>query len=141
LSDNAYAGDVEPSEVWDALSSNPDAVLVDVRTEAEWAWVGLVDLSSIGKSPILAAWKIYPGMELNEHFIAQVEERGVSADTPIYFMCRSGVRSIAAATAMTEAGYTRCYNMTEGFEGDCDDSDHRGTLGGWKVAGLPWLQK
>ena len=79
-------------------------------------------------------------MSRNPHFEEAVKEAVPSEDAPILFLCRSGVRSVAAATAMATLGYARCYNVTEGFEGDCSEAGHRGTVGGWKVRGLPWVQ-
>ncbi len=140
MSDGTYAGDVSPEETWAMLTEEPTSVFVDVRTQAEWSYVGVVDLSSLGKEPLLVYWKILPAMEHNPPIAAEVEAGGATKDTPLLFLCRSGVRSKAAAAAMTTLGYTRCYNITQGFEGDPDEAKHRGTSGGWKVDGLPWVQ-
>lgn len=134
-----YAGDISPSESFELLSREPDAVLVDVRTAAEWAYVGQPDLSGIGKRVIGIEWVGYPGGVRNEAFLDQLAAAGVPQQAAIAFLCRSGVRSQGAATAATAAGYERAYNITDGFEGQLDQAGHRG-VGGWKAAGLPWRQ-
>ena len=125
-----YAGDVAATEVWKDLQSNPAAVLVDVRTVAEWN--------------LLVEWQMFPSMAVDQDFVAKLEtalvEAGVATDAPIYFLCRSGVRSKAAAIAMTATGYTRCLNVEGGFEGPLDHEGHRGRITGWKASGLPWAQ-
>lgn len=141
----SYTGDVSVKDVWQALLSDENAVLVDVRTQAEWAFVGICDLSQMGKAPLLVSWQEFPHMEINQNFIALVETQmsggqASSKDRPIYFLCRSGVRSKSAASAMVAAGYGNCFNILEGFEGDKDGAGHRGLSGGWKAAGLPWQQ-
>jgi rhodanese-related sulfurtransferase len=139
-----YAGDVAPEEAWASLSSDPRAVLVDVRTTAEWAFVGLPDLRDVGKRPVTIEWQVFPSMAVDPSFVTKLSERlagdGVDTDAPVYFLCRSGVRSLHAATAMTEAGWSRCYNVSGGFEGPPDTSAHRGAVAGWKARGLPWTQ-
>lgn len=135
-----YAGDVTPEAAWEALRTQPDAVLVDVRSDAEWSFVGLPDLASLGKDVVRAAWATFPGMKPNPEFAATVAAQGVGPDKAVYFLCRSGVRSAAAARALTAQGYARCYNITGGFEGDLDAQRHRGQVNGWKLAGLPWSQ-
>lgn len=134
-----YAGDLAPRQAWDLLASDPEAVLVDVRTSAEWQWVGGADLSQLGKQVVGIEWMTSAG-EPNQRFAEQLAEAGLSPETPVLFLCRSGGRSAAAATLATAAGFTTAYNVAEGFEGDPDDGGHRGTVNGWKVAGLPWRQ-
>ena len=141
MNDLGYAGDKTPEESWAMLSENAGAVLVDVRTDAEWAFVGIPDVSSLGKDLCLAAWVVFPDMASNAAFVATVQSHAPDTDAPILFICRSGQRSIAAAIAMTNAGYSNCYNVLEGFEGDANAQGHRGTVGGWKVAGMPWVQR
>tara|TARA_R110000787_G_scaffold63679_11_gene144095 strand:- start:192210 stop:192635 length:426 start_codon:yes stop_codon:yes gene_type:complete len=140
MSDIDYAGDISPTEAWAMLTDEPDAVLIDVRTDAEFAYVGSPDLSTLKKPVHRISWKLFPDMRRNPHFEEAVKDAVPSEDVPILFLCRSGVRSVAAATAMATLGYARCYNVTEGFEGDCSEAGHRGTVGGWKVRGLPWVQ-
>ena len=134
-----YAGDLAPHQAWDLLASNPDAALVDVRTSAEWQWVGAADLSELGRRAIGIEWVTSAG-EPNSRFVEQLAEAGVDPDAPVLFLCRSGGRSAAAAQVATAAGYRTAYNVAEGFEGDPDAHGHRGTLNGWKVAGLAWRQ-
>ena len=135
-----FAGEVEPRDVWKILDADPAAVLVDVRTQAEWAYVGLPDLERTGKKPLLLAWQLFPEMTLNPGFVADLAAAVPGKETAVYFLCRSGVRSRAAAKAMTALGYARCYNITGGFEGDPDPERHRGRINGWKAQGLPWTQ-
>ena len=134
-----YAGDVTPQQAWAALHDEPAAVLVDVRTRAEWTYVGLPDLSDLGKAVVRIEWQRYPDGHVNDTFTADLDEAGIRHDAPVYFICRSGVRSIAAAEAATAAGWARSYNVLEGFEGPHDAHRHR-SVSGWKVAGLPWVQ-
>jgi len=134
-----YAGDLEPRAAWDLLADEPDAVLVDVRTRAEWQWVGGADLSELGKPVVGIEWVSSDG-EPNQRFVEQLGEAGVGPDTPVLFLCRSGHRSAAAARTATAAGLGPAYNVTGGFEGDPDARGHRGTVNGWKVAGLAWRQ-
>jgi len=137
----AYAGDKRPKEAWDLLTSKPTAQLIDVRTRPEWAFVGIPDLSSIGRQATLLSWQMFPSMDVNPEFGAQIKKAVPAADTPILFICRSGQRSRAAAEAMTALGYNECYNVSEGFEGVPDGERHRGRVNGWKAAGLPWIQE
>jgi rhodanese-related sulfurtransferase len=134
-----YAGDVSATEAWNALERDSRSVLVDVRTDAEWTFVGVPDLSTLGRRPVLVPWQVFPSMEVNGDFAAAIRA-AVPDDVPLYFICRSGARSRSAAIAMTAAGFSHCYNVAGGFEGDKDDHQHRGTLGGWKASGLPWIQ-
>jgi rhodanese-related sulfurtransferase len=140
MTDFKYAGDMSPTECWDILENEPDAELIDVRTDAEFSYVGLPDLATVEKEPRLINWKVFPSMNVNPRFEENIEALGFKKDQPLLFLCRSGVRSRAAAHAMTARGYSRCYNITEGFEGDRDDAKHRGTINGWKIRGLPWIQ-
>jgi rhodanese-related sulfurtransferase len=140
MSDFSYAGDLSPTETWDLLKNESGAVMIDVRTDAEFSYVGVPDLSSLSKDLQKICWKVFPGMETNANFETDIDALGIPKDQPILFLCRSGVRSRAAADAITKLGYTRCYNVTEGFEGDHDGDKHRGTINGWKVRGLPWTQ-
>ena len=126
-----YAGDVSPQlahEMW----KSGEAVLIDVRSDAEREWVGHVP----GAVPL--AWKQWPGMAINPAFDAGIQE-AVPAGMKAVLLCRSGVRSIAAARRATELG-VQAYNILEGFEGDADANGHRGHKGGWRFHGLPWRQ-
>ncbi|NQV56359.1 MAG: rhodanese-like domain-containing protein [Rhodospirillales bacterium] len=122
------------------LADDSASIVIDVRTDAEWAYVGVTDLSQLSKEQINIAWVTFPGNVKNENFVAEVKAACPDAETTILFLCRSGVRSAGAAKAMTEAGYKNCYNVAEGFEGDKDDAAHRGSKNGWKVRGLAWKQ-
>jgi rhodanese-related sulfurtransferase len=139
-----YHADASPEEAWAELSASPGAALVDVRTAAEWNFVGLPDLSGIEGRLIRVEWQSFPSGERNPDFVETTEqalsEAGTGRDSPIFFLCRSGARSAAAAAAMTAAGYARCYNVAGGFEGMRDPEGHRGTMEGWKAANLPWVQ-
>jgi rhodanese-related sulfurtransferase len=140
MSDDLYAGDVAPREAWKILENDRAAILVDVRTDAEFSYVGVPDLSSLSKETSFVSWQMFPSMSVNPDFAEQVVSLGVTPETPILFLCRSGVRSRSAAQEMTARGYEKCYNVCEGFEGDPDTARHRGNVNGWKVAGLPWIQ-
>ena len=137
-----YAGDITPAEAWRVLKENPDAVLVDVRTRAEWSFVGVPDLSGAAKEPVLLEWQQYPTMAVNAGFTADLSSTlgAAGKNAPVLFLCRSGVRSRAAAIAMTEVGFSACYNIAGGFEGDLDEKRRRGARTGWKAADLPWAQ-
>lgn len=135
-----YAGDVTPREAWEILESDPGAVLVDVRSEPEWRYVGVPDLSPLGKRTVLVSWQGYPAMLTNPAFARELAAEGVAPEQTLLLICRSGVRSRHAAVHLTTQGYRRCYNVTGGFEGPHDAAHHRGTRDGWKVAGLPWRQ-
>lgn len=135
-----YAGDLRPAEAWALLKEDPRAVLVDVRTAPEWGFVGVPRLDGLGKETLCISWQAYPDMARNADFAAEVAAKGVAKDQPVLLICRSGARSKAAAMALTQAGFGPCYNVAEGFEGDRDGELHRGSVGGWKVAGLPWAQ-
>jgi rhodanese-related sulfurtransferase len=136
--------DVSVEETWRRLTSDPAAVLIDVRTRAEWTYVGVPHLGSIGKETILAEWQEFPGNRVHTDFAERLSqalaERGTTKDADLFFLCRSGVRSLAAARAMAALGHARCHNVTGGFEGQLDADRHRGRLEGWKAAGLPWVQ-
>ena len=124
-----YAGDLTPQEAWDALEANPDAVLVDCRTRAEWNFVGVPDLEILGKRTVFIEWVGFPDGAPNQAFVAQLRDAGVRDSDEVIFICRSGHRSIGAAEAATAAGVAKAYNVLDGFEGALDDDDHRGSEG------------
>ena len=138
-----YAGDVSCRECWNTLQADPQSQLIDVRTSAEWSFVGIPLLSSLGKEILLAEWQHFPSMQINTEFVNQVKKAlaviGAGIEAPLFLLCRSGVRSIAAAEALSAQGY-KAFNVTGGFEGDKDRDGHRGTQAGWKYEGLPWKQ-
>jgi rhodanese-related sulfurtransferase len=132
---------VPPAQVWQALQKDPQAQLVDVRTDADTTYVGLTDLAAAGKQPVLIPWQIFPKMEVNTGFVEQLRQAGFTPEHHIYFLCRSGVRSLAAAQAAQAAGFPNVFNVADGFEGNPDGEGHRGRLAGWKASGLPWRQR
>ena len=135
----SYAGDITPLEAWKLLSDNPNAVLVDVRTDAEWRFVGVPDLSSLGRDVVYIEWNSADGRR-NERFVDELTQHvQAGEERPVVFLCRSGNRSIGAAEVATEAGITPAYNVLDGFEGHPDASGHRGESG-WRAVGLPWKQ-
>ncbi|WNG93314.1 rhodanese-like domain-containing protein [Mycobacterium sp. ITM-2016-00318] len=135
----SYAGDITPEEAWKILNDDPEAVLVDCRTDAEWRFVGVPDLTELGREVVYVEWNRTDGSR-NEGFVDDLVAAGVEPDDrPVVFLCRSGNRSIGAAEAATAAGIAPSYNVLDGFEGDLDDNKHRGGTG-WKAIGLPWKQ-
>ncbi|HEY7052100.1 MAG TPA: rhodanese-like domain-containing protein [Mycobacterium sp.] len=135
----SYAGDITPEEAWKLLSDNPDAVLVDCRTVAEWGFVGVPDLTELGRDVVYVEWSDMRGLP-NERFVDELRSAGVEpGEQPVVFLCRSGNRSISAAEAATAAGITPSYNVLDGFEGHLDADGHRGGSG-WRAVGLPWRQ-
>jgi rhodanese-related sulfurtransferase len=139
-----YAGDVKAVDAFQLLTEKASAVLVDVRTKAEWAYVGVPDLKSIDKAPVLIEWQTFPGGQVDLRFVDRLAETlaeaGVARGAPLIFLCRSGARSRSAALAMTESGWGPCLNVSDGFEGPLDSSGHRNAAAGWRASGLPWKQ-
>lgn len=132
-------GNVTCEQAWERLSENPRAVLVDCRTQAEWSFVGVPDISSIGKRTVFVEWLGYPDGALNPGFVDQLRAAGVAESDEVLFLCRSGHRSLGAAEAALAAGYEQAYNILDGFEGPIDADGHRGGAG-WRAASLPWQQ-
>ncbi|MFZ6850069.1 rhodanese-like domain-containing protein [Undibacterium sp. RuRC25W] len=132
-----YAGALSPSEAYKLLQSTPSALLVDVRTNAERDWIGKVLIKP--EQHFAVQWSLYPGGAPNAEFLTQLQTVTSNQDTAILFLCRSGVRSRHAAKLATEHGYTNCYDILQGFEGDKDEHGHRKTIGGWCYQDLPWV--
>ena len=132
--------DISPAQAWSQLRSDPAARLVDVRTQPEWTYVGVPDLTETGRQIVLLSWLVYPSNARNEAFATQLAAQGITPETPLYLLCRSGVRSRAAGEFLAAQGYGRCFNIQDGFEGPLDQARHRGGHAGWKASGLPWLQ-
>jgi rhodanese-related sulfurtransferase len=143
-SDSVHIEDVPVEKTWERLKSDPRSVLVDVRTRAEWAFVGLPDLSEAGKQVVTVEWQTFPDNRIDPDFNGRLstalEKAGVKKDDEVFFICRSGGRSRMAAEVMAVAGYRSCRNVAEGFEGPLDQHRHRGQVAGWKAARLPWVQ-
>ena len=142
---NQAVDDVPVEQVWARLKADPKAILIDVRTRAEWNFVGTPDLSALGREAVLIEWQSFPEGSLNAAFVdllrAKLDELGADRETELFFICRSGVRSRHAANAAVGADYSKCRNVAEGFEGPLDPNSHqRGRGAGWKAAGLPWRQ-
>jgi rhodanese-related sulfurtransferase len=130
----SYFGAVTPLEAHAILTADPSARLIDVRTRPEWDYVGRAPGSS------LVEWNSYPSGTRNPVFLDELQSVAEDRNAPVLFFCRSGQRSDSAARAAAAAGYTKAFNVLEGFEGARDAEGHRGTLGGWRKAGLPWVQ-
>lgn len=128
-----YQGALTPGEAWQVLQLAPGAKLVNVRSRAELDWVGRVPAA------VEIEWASWPGMQRNTNFVSQLRHQ-VDPEALVMFLCRSGARSDGAARAAVEAGYSNCYNVLEGFEGDKDANGQRNRIGGWRHAGLPWHQ-
>jgi rhodanese-related sulfurtransferase len=129
-----YTGALLPAEAFALLKNAPGATMVDVRTQAEWYWVGRVP------GAVTIEWSSYPSGARNPDFLGQFQSTVPMTSAPVMFLCRSGQRSHHAAAQATEAGYENCFNILEGFEGDRDPQGRRNTVGGWRAAGLPWEQ-
>lgn len=140
MTGDGYAGDVTSVEAMEILKTDEQAVLLDVRTDAEWNFVGRPDLSALGKDPVLISWQTFPGMAPNGAFVDAVRRQIPEKGATILLLCRSGQRSKNAAIALTEAGYADCRNISDGFEGPKDDAGHRNTVSGWRASDLPWQQ-
>ena len=136
--------DVPVEEVWGRLKSDASSALIDVRTRAEWTFVGLPDLKQIGKQILTVEWQTSPDNRIDaafpERLAIVLDAAGAKKEVELFFVCRSGVRSRMAAEAMANTGYQRCRNVADGFEGPLDANRHRGRVAGWKAAGLPWVQ-
>jgi len=135
-----------PEEAWKLLEDESTAILVDVRTEPEWRFVGIPDLAPLGRQTLLCEWRRYPDMSINPGFADTIGAAlGDRQDATVLFICRSGARSMEAAmhveqTMSAQGVHLRCINVAEGFEGDLDSGRHRGSHNGWKARGLAWLQ-
>jgi rhodanese-related sulfurtransferase len=131
-----YQGDIAPPEAFERLKKNANSVLIDVRTQPEWTFVGVPQVDRL----VRLSWQVYPQMEVNARFVAEVESMALPKDAEIMCICRSGARSASAASALSGAGFTNVWNVAEGFEGDKDVKGQRGKTNGWKSHGLPWVQ-
>ena len=137
-----YAGDITPQQAWDLLTSDERAVLVDVRTTGEWRLVGVPDTTDVGRGTTFIEWVTAPDGRPNPRFLTELAASGVAPHDgrPLVFLCRSGVRSVAAATAATAVGFGPAYNVLDGFEGGVGVDGRRGHTG-WQATGLPWTRE
>ncbi|WP_112320791.1 rhodanese-like domain-containing protein [Oceanibium sediminis] len=135
-----------PQEAWQGLEKDGSAQLIDVRTRPEWGFVGIPDISALGRQVILHEWRQFPQMTVNPAFVDEViDSLGGTPPRTLFFICRSGARSMEAAHAVAAGCAARghdvtCVNVAEGFEGDLDGNRHRGKNNGWKARGLSWQQ-
>jgi rhodanese-related sulfurtransferase len=129
----AFEGALTPREAWQILQHAPGTRIIDIRSRAELDWVGRIP------EAVEIEWQTYPGMKPNPYFLTELK-RAVDTESLLLFICRSGIRSQAAAATATQAGFANCFNVLEGFEGDKDANSRRGAVGGWRCAGLPWSQ-
>lgn len=126
---------VTPKEAYAFLAANPEALLIDVRSEIEFLFVGHP------KGAIHVSWNDGPDWDINPHFVGEVKKlAGHGGERPVVLICRSGTRSVAAGEALVQAGFKSVYNVLHGFEGELDEQHHRGTVNGWRHDGLPWEQ-
>ena len=128
-----YEGALLPAEAFELLKQSTKAVIIDVRSRAEWDFVGRIP------GAVEIEWKSYPGMSANPRFADELKAN-VPQDALAMFICRSGARSHDSAAVASRMGYATCFNVLQGFEGDRDSAGHRSTVGGWRAAGLPWMQ-
>jgi rhodanese-related sulfurtransferase len=131
---------VSATQAWEALIADPEAQLIDVRTDAEWQYVGIPDLRRAGKQAVLVSWQYFPSGNVNASFVDELRDAGIEPGQKLFFLCRSGVRSMAAALAAQAEGFASVYNVADGFEGPHDAEGHRGSVAGWKAEELPWRQ-
>jgi len=123
-----------PQQSWDLMQSDSNAIMIDVRTKMEHTFLGRP------LNAVHVPWKEAPEWTLNTAFVAQVEQVVIDKSAPVLLLCRSGVRSLEAASALENAGYTHLINILDGFEGALDDNKHRGNISGWRYSQLPWEQ-
>ncbi|MBK9081049.1 MAG: rhodanese-like domain-containing protein [Rhizobiales bacterium] len=132
------------AEAYELMTKDASAQLVDVRTHAEWTYVGAPDLAPLGRQTVFCEWQTYPSGQASPTFLADLDRALASAsaapDATLVFICRSGVRSRAAASVARAAGRARCVNVSDGFEGPLDADGRRGVISGWRASGLPWRQ-
>lgn len=137
---------IDGNDAWKILQEDQNSVLVDVRTSEEVEFVGFVDSSKACNKTIYLPWKVYPQMMVDEAFtdkLSALIADNFSSSSPenikLFFICRSGNRSLEAAMFMSDLGF-QCHNIKDGFEGSHDEFDHRGNINGWKATNLPWRQ-
>ena len=133
-----YAGDLLATDAYDLLARDVSSALIDVRSKAEWTFVGAPDLTALGKTPLFIEWQSFPAMQIDPDFVSRLAAMlagfGVKRGVPLLFLCRCGARSRQSAIAMTGAGWAPCHNISDGFEGPLDSRRHRSAVGGWRAA-------
>ena len=127
-------------ECFNKLSEISNSYLIDIRTKPEWEFIGVPDLSSLNKKTIFISWNMYPEMKINSLFENQITESNIKKNDNIFLICRSGNRSSDAAEFLTSLGFTNCFNVKDGFEGEIGHNHQRSTINGWKYSKLPWKQ-
>jgi len=131
---------ISPQKAFELLKNQKNSVLIDVRTNEELNFVGVVDASSFDNRMILLPWQTLPQMQQNQSFVSDLLAK-VNKDSEALFLCRTGGRSNQSANLASSLGYSKCYNIINGFEGDLDSKNHRGLVNGWKASNLPWEQR
>ena len=131
---------INSRQCFEKLSKESGSYLVDVRTKPEWLFVGVPDLQSLQKNTLCVSWHIYPNMEINVNFESEILEYGIYKQDAIFLICRSGNRSSDAAEFLTTRGFSNCFNVEDGFEGEIGPNHQRSTINGWKYSKLPWKQ-
>ena len=131
---------INSRQCFEKLSKMPDSHLVDVRTKPEWLFVGLPNLQSLQKKTVCVSWHVYPNMNINVNFESEILNSGINKQDTIFLICRSGQRSSYAAEFLISRGFTNCFNVIDGFEGEIGPDYHRSTVNGWKYNKLPWKQ-
>ena len=131
---------INSRQCFEKLSKESGSYLVDVRTKPEWLFVGVPDLQSLQKKTLCVSWHVYPNMEINVNFESEILESGINKQDAIFLICRSGNRSSDAAEFLTSRGFTNCFNVKDGFEGEIGPNHQRSTINGWKYSKLPWKQ-
>ena len=127
-------------ECFNKLSEISNSYLIDIRTKPEWEFIGVPDLSSLNKKTIFISWHMYPEMKINSLFENQITESNIKKNDNLFLICRSGNRSSDAAEFLTSHGFTNCFNVKDGFEGEIGPNHQRSTINGWKYCKLPWKQ-
>lgn len=140
ITSGAKVGEVSSLDCFQILKTVQSAQLIDVRTASEWYFIGVPDLASINKKIIFISWELFPEMKRNNNFKNEIIKSNFKKDDPLYFLCRSGNRSLRAAKYLASLDYKKCFNIYDGFEGDKDSKKHRSKLNGWKFNELPWIQ-
>jgi len=131
---------ISPQNAFELLKNQKNSFLIDVRTNEELNFVGVVDASSFNNRMIFLAWQTLPNMQQNQNFMSDLVSK-VNKDSEVLFLCRTGGRSNQSAQFASSIGFKKCYNIINGFEGDLNSKNHRGLINGWKASNLPWEQK